>query len=140
MHNSLPHGGNFLLQIYIVSGSLIRLFIYYILRVACTGVGLRKGTLGDIAWEQRESPHHHHQSVWTLGTYKSLKDMLLLVGNQNSGKLTTQPEQVLLPQMQLTSPEQFCLWDMKIKHFMSFLKLNNHGFVRCVPISPIGGF
>lgn len=49
MHNSLPHGGNFLFQIYIMSGSLIRLFIYYILCVACAGVGLRKVTLGDIA-------------------------------------------------------------------------------------------
>ena len=91
MHNSLPHGGNSLYQIYIMSGSLIRLFIYYILCVACSGVGLRKGTLGDIAWEQRESPppcpRPRHQSLWTLGTYKSLKDMLLLLGNQNSGKL-----------------------------------------------------
>lgn len=139
MHNSLPHGGNFLFQIYIMSGSLIRLFIIYSVWLARS-------------WsEERHTGWHCLRTkgitpppppVPLNSRYLQISKGYVATGGKSKQweTVTTLPEQVSLPQMQLTSPEQFCLWDMKIKHFVSVFKLNNHGFVRCVPISPIGGF
>ena len=58
MHNFLPRGHNSLYQVYIMSGSLIHLFTYYLLCVAFGGVCLRKDMLGEIICEQRETNTH----------------------------------------------------------------------------------
>lgn len=77
-----------------MSGSVTHLFIYYLLCVACEGVGLRKGMLGATVWEQREAPLHR-QVPLTSQSPQISKEGVGTGGKSNPrDTVTRQPELV----------------------------------------------